>query len=93
MKVPLLDLSPTLAEQRQEIIDKVIQVVDSTRYIQGPEVEGLEDEIADYCSVSHAIGVSSGTDALLVSLMALDVGQAIRCSQLLIRFLPRWALF
>jgi len=74
MKVPLLDLSPTLAEQRQEIIDKVIQVVDSTRYIQGPEVEGLEDEIADYCSVSHAIGVSSGTDALLVSLMALDVG-------------------
>ncbi len=74
MNVPLLDLSPALSEQRSEIIEKIIQVVDSTRYIQGPEVEGLEEEIAQYCSVSGAVGVSSGTDALLVSLMALDIG-------------------
>ena len=74
MNVPLLDLSPPLLDQRSEIIEKIIQVVDSTRYIQGPEVEGLEEEIAAYCSVSGAVGVSSGTDALLVSLMALDIG-------------------
>jgi len=74
MNVPLLDLAPTLAEQREEIIETVTRIVDSTRYIQGPEVDGLEREIAEYCGVDHAIGVSSGTDALLVSLMALDIG-------------------
>ena len=74
MNVPLLDLGPTLEEQKQEIIEKVIEVVESTRYIQGPEVEGFEEEISTYCGVGDAIGVSSGTDALLVSLMALGVG-------------------
>lgn len=74
MNVPLLDLGPMLEEQKEEIIAKVSEVVSSTRYIQGPEVAGLEKEIADYCKVSGAVGVSSGTDALLVSLMALDVG-------------------
>ncbi len=74
MNVPLLDLGPMLEEQKQEIIAKVAEVVASTRYIQGPEVTGLETEIADYCKVSGAVGVSSGTDALLVSLMALGVG-------------------
>lgn len=74
MNVPLLDLTPTLEEQKQEIVETVTRIIDSTRYIQGPEVEGLEKEIAEYCDVAHGIGVSSGTDALLVSLMALDVG-------------------
>ena len=74
MNVPLLDLGPTLEEQRQEIIEKVIEVVESTRYIQGPEVDGLEEEMSSYCNVSGAVGVSSGTDALLVSLMALGIG-------------------
>ena len=74
MKVPLLDLGPTLEEQKQEIIQKVIEVVESTRYIQGPEVEGLEEEMRRYCDVTGAVGVSSGTDALLVSLMALNIG-------------------
>lgn len=73
MNVPLLDLAPTLDEQKQEIIEAVTRIVESTRYIQGPEVEGLEHEIAEYCGVPHGIGVSSGTDALLVSLMALDI--------------------
>lgn len=74
MNVPLLDLGPTLEEQRQEIIEKVIEVVESTRYIQGPEVDGLEEEMSSYCNVLGAVGVSSGTDALLVSLMALGIG-------------------
>ena len=74
MNVPLLDLGPTLEEQKQEIIDKVVEVVASTRYIQGPEVEGFEAEASEYCDVEGAVGVSSGTDALLVALMALDIG-------------------
>ncbi len=74
MNVPLLDLKPQLDEVREEIIEKVIEVIDSTRYIQGPEVDALEAEVADYCGAAHAIGVSSGTDALLIALMALDIG-------------------
>ena len=49
MNVPLLDLGPTLEEQKQEIIAKVVEVVSSTRYIQGPEVEGFEAEAKEYC--------------------------------------------
>jgi dTDP-4-amino-4,6-dideoxygalactose transaminase len=74
MKVPLLDLRPQLARLRSEILESVTRVIDSTRYIQGPEVEALEAEVAEYSSVDFGIGVSSGTDALLVSLMSLDIG-------------------
>ncbi len=75
MNVPLLDLGVQLQELRQEIIDAVITNVDSTRYILGPEVERLEENISNYCDTSYGVGVSSGTDALLSSLMALGVGQ------------------
>ena len=74
MKVPMLDLKPQLETLREDIIDAVTRVVDSTRYILGPEIEALEKEIAEYCGTADAVGVSSGTDALLLSLMALDVG-------------------
>lgn len=74
MKIPLLDLSSQLKPLRDEIVEAVTNVIDSTTYIQGPEVEALEEEVASYCAVSSAVGVSSGTDALLVSLMALGVG-------------------
>ena len=75
MKVPLLDLKQQLAPLRQEILTEVTKVIDSTRYIQGPEVDALEREVAEYCDTEHAIGVSSGTDALIVALMALDIGK------------------
>ena len=78
MKVPLLDLQPQLAQLRDEIVEKVTHVIDSTRYIQGPEVEKLEQEIADYSSAEFGIGVSSGTDALLVALMTLGIGKGDR---------------
>ena len=74
MKIPLIDLHPTMDELREEILETVTRVIDSNIYIMGPEIIDLEKEIADYCNTSDSIGVSSGTDALLLSLMALNVG-------------------
>ncbi|MBW6519815.1 MAG: DegT/DnrJ/EryC1/StrS family aminotransferase [Desulfoarculaceae bacterium] len=74
MKVPLLDLKQQLSYLRKDILEAVTSVIDSTTYILGPEVTSLEQEVAAYCGVENGAGVSSGTDALLVSLMALGVG-------------------
>ncbi len=71
--VPLLDLKPQLRTIRKEVESAINGVVESQRFILGPEVEALEKEIASYCGCNHAVGVSSGTDALLVSLMALGI--------------------
>jgi dTDP-4-amino-4,6-dideoxygalactose transaminase len=73
MKVPLLDLQAQLEYLEDDLIAAVTSVVRSTRYIQGPEVEALESEIAKYCGVKYGVGVTSGTDALLISLMSLDI--------------------
>ena len=73
MKVPLLDLQPQTEFFRKQIIREISAVVDSTSYILGPKVTKLEQEIAEYSGVAAAIGVSSGTDALLASLMALEL--------------------
>jgi len=54
--------------------DAVIKVLETNRFIGGPELESFESEAATYCHANHAIGVSSGTDAIIVSLMALDIG-------------------
>ena len=70
----LLDLKAQLAPLREEILREVTDVIDSTCYIMGPKVEALEKNIAGYCGTSFALGVSSGTDALLVALMAMGVG-------------------
>ncbi len=75
MRVPLLDLKAQLGSLRDEIVEAVTNVVDSTRYIQGPEVEELEKKVAAYCGTGYGVGVSSGTDALLISLMTLGVGK------------------
>lgn len=74
MKVPLLDLQAQFACLEAELVESVTNVLRSTRYIHGPEVLGLEEEVAAYSGAKYGVGVSSGTDALLVSLMALDIG-------------------
>jgi dTDP-4-amino-4,6-dideoxygalactose transaminase len=74
MKVPLLDLGPQHAPIRSELLSALARVVDSSAFILGPEVDRLEGELAALLEVGHAIGVSSGTDALLAALMTLGVG-------------------
>jgi dTDP-4-amino-4,6-dideoxygalactose transaminase len=59
---------------RQALLDAVTRVCDSQRFIGGPEVEGLERELGETLGYPHAIGLSSGTDAVLAALMALDIG-------------------
>jgi dTDP-4-amino-4,6-dideoxygalactose transaminase len=74
LKVPLLDLQPQYAPLRADILSAITRVCDSQQFIMGPEVEQLEAEVSGALGVRHAIGVSSGTDALVVSLMALGIG-------------------
>ena len=74
MPVPLLDLKAQYDPLRAELLDAITRVCDSQRFIHGPEVEGLERELEAYLGVQHAIGMSSGTDALLAALMAVGVG-------------------
>lgn len=72
--IPLLDLSLQHRDVEQAIWSAMQEVYRSGRFILGPKVEELETKIAGYCSVSHGVGMSSGTDALLAALMALEVG-------------------
>jgi dTDP-4-amino-4,6-dideoxygalactose transaminase/acetyltransferase-like isoleucine patch superfamily enzyme len=71
--VPLLDLKAQYATIKQAIEPVIKEVVESQYFILGPKVKELEEKIADYSHCKHAIGVSSGTDALLIALMALDL--------------------
>ena len=74
MNIPILDLTAQLAQYREAALSAITRVVDSQRFIMGDEVTRFEAALAEYVGVPHGIGVSSGTDALLAALMALDVG-------------------
>ncbi len=73
MKIPFLDLISEYKNIKTEIDNAIHKVLDSGHYILGPDVKALEEEIAAYTEVKYAIGVASGTDALQLSLMALDL--------------------
>ncbi|HTK37387.1 MAG TPA: DegT/DnrJ/EryC1/StrS family aminotransferase, partial [Pyrinomonadaceae bacterium] len=75
MKVPLLDLSEQNAALRPEIEAALGRVLDTNGFILGAGVAALEKELAAYCETKYAIGCASGSDALLLALMALDVGR------------------
>ena len=74
MPIPLLDLKPQYAKIRGEILRVTEEVYDSQAFILGTRVEAFERDFAAYCRSKHAVGVSSGTDALLIALMVLGVG-------------------
>ena len=74
ISVPLLDLGAQYAPIRDEVLAAITRVCDSQRFILGPEVDALEAELAQAIGVAHAVSVSSGTDALLLALMALEIG-------------------
>ncbi len=72
--VPLLDLKAQFAQIRAEVLPLIEQVCASQQFILGEHVREFEAECARYCHATHGIGVSSGTDALLLALMALEIG-------------------
>ncbi len=72
--VPLLDLKAQYKTIAAEIEPAVKEVIESQYFIMGPKVKQFEEHIAGYCHTPYAVGVSSGTDALLLALMALDIG-------------------
>ena len=74
MKVPLLDLKPQYQALKSEIDAAIAQVCDNQHFILGPAVRQLESGVAAYSQCARGVGVSSGTDALLLALMALDIG-------------------
>jgi len=74
MAIPLFDTSSALGPLREEIKAAVSGVLDSGRYVLGPQVSALESEFAAYCGAEHAVGVANGTDAITIALRAMGVG-------------------
>jgi dTDP-3-amino-3,4,6-trideoxy-alpha-D-glucose transaminase len=74
MGVALFDTATPLLELREELRGAIERVLDSERYILGPEVSAFEQEFAAYCGAAHAVGVANGTDAITIALRAMGVG-------------------
>jgi dTDP-3-amino-3,4,6-trideoxy-alpha-D-glucose transaminase len=74
MGVPLFDTSTALVPLREELRAALERVLDSERYILGPEVSAFEREFASYCGAAHGVGVANGTDAITIALRAMGVG-------------------
>ena len=77
MNVPLLDLKAQYSAIRDEVTKAITEVMESQHFILGPKVEECERAIATYSSAAHAVGVASGSDALLVCLMAEGIGPGV----------------
>jgi dTDP-4-amino-4,6-dideoxygalactose transaminase len=72
-QIPLLDLQAQHKKIREEVLAEIVRVVDSQKFILGEDVKELESDIAAYCGTKHAVGCASGSDALMLALMSLDV--------------------
>src|ERR1035438_1419003 len=75
MGVALFDTSTPLRALRGELRAAIERVLDSERYILGPEVSAFEAEFAGYCGAAHGVGVANGTDAITIALRAMGVGE------------------
>ncbi|WP_323720627.1 DegT/DnrJ/EryC1/StrS family aminotransferase [Acetomicrobium sp.] len=75
LKIPVLDLKPEINEHLDEYMKAIEEVLKSAQFIMGPNVKAFEEEVAGYLGVKHAIGVNSGTDALVIALKALGIGE------------------
>ncbi|MCT7968547.1 DegT/DnrJ/EryC1/StrS family aminotransferase [Laspinema sp. D1] len=75
IKIPVLDLNPQYEQIKDEVQAAINRVLESGQFIMGPDVKLFEQEVADYLGVKHAIGVNSGTDALVIGLRALGIGE------------------
>lgn len=73
--IPVLDLQPEITLLKKELQEASERVLEHGRFIMGPEVKSFENEVAQYLGVKHAIGVNSGTDALLIALRAAGIGE------------------
>lgn len=74
MKVPMLDLKPQYTQIKELLLPEIMDTIENQAFILGTKVEKLEKELADYIDTTFTVGCSSGTDALLLALMALDIG-------------------
>ncbi len=74
-KIPILDLKPQYASLKDEIQEAIARVIESGQFIMGPDVKLFEQEVSAYLGVKHAIAVNSGTDALVIGLRALGIGE------------------
>src|SRR5271157_4046634 len=74
MSVPLFDTSTPLQPLRPRLREAVEAVLDSERFILGPQVAAFEREFADYCGAAHGVGVANGTEAITIALRAMGVG-------------------
>jgi dTDP-4-amino-4,6-dideoxygalactose transaminase len=75
IKIPVLDLKPQYEQIKSEVQGAINRVLESGQFIMGPDVKLFEQEVAEYVGVKHAIGVNSGTDALVIGLRALGIGE------------------
>ena len=75
MNIPILDLTAQYRSIKKEIDAAVMKVIESQHFILGPEVEAFESEVAAYCGTKYAVGVASGTDALILALKAFGIGE------------------
>ena len=72
-KIPMFSPTRHFFEKREKYEEQITNVLENGYFINGPEIKELENKLKEYVGVNHAIGVSSGTDALLIALMAIGI--------------------